>query len=64
MPNNVKTNSDLLIEITKSLSSIHKKQDNILKNIENLEIRFNDFQNKMPERKSGWFNDYWEMKKN
>jgi len=63
MPNNIKTNSELLIEITKSLSSIHKKQDNILTNITNLETQFNEFQNKMPERKSGWFNDYWEIKK-
>ena len=63
MPNNIKTNSELLIEITKSMSSIHKKQDIIFKNIENLEKTFNNFQSKMPERKSGWFNDYWEIKK-
>ena len=60
---NIKTNSELLMDINKSLMSIHKKQDNILQKIDILDKQFIEFKNKMPERKSGWFNDYWEIKK-
>jgi len=63
MPEKIKTNAELLLEISKSLSSLHKKQDNIIKNLEELKKEFINFKNTMPTRKSGWFNDYWEIKK-
>lgn len=64
MPEKVlKTNQELLVEISKSLSSLHKKQDILIKNLDNLQKELTDFKNSMPTRKSGWFNDYWEMKK-
>jgi uncharacterized protein YlxW (UPF0749 family) len=63
MPEKVsKTNTELLVEISKSLSSLHKKQDTLIKNLDNLQKELTDFKNTMPTRKSGWFNDYWEMK--
>ena len=63
MPEKIKTNAELLIDISKSLSSLHKKQDTLIKNLDNLQKELIDFKNKMPIRKSGWFNDYWEIKK-
>jgi len=63
MPEKVlKTNTELLVEISKSLSSLHKKQDTLIKNLDNLQKELTEFKNSMPVRKSGWFNDYWEMK--
>lgn len=63
MPEKVlKTNQELLVDISKSLSSLHKKQDTLIKNLDNLQKELTDFKNSMPVRKSGWFNDYWEMK--
>lgn len=63
MPEKVlKTNQELLVEISKSLSSLHKKQDTLIKNLDNLQKDLTEFKNSMPTRKSGWFNDYWEMK--
>ena len=63
MPEKVlKTNQELLVEISKSLSSLHKKQDTLIKNLDNLQKELTEFKNSMPVRKSGWFNDYWEMK--
>jgi len=63
MPEKVlKTNQELLVDISKSLSSLHKKQDTLIKNLDNLQKDLTEFKNSMPTRKSGWFNDYWEMK--
>lgn len=58
------TNQELLIQISKSLSSLHDKQNQIIKKISVLEKDLIEFKNSMPTRKSGWFNDYWEMKNN
>ena len=63
MPEKVlKTNQELLVEISKSLSSLHKKQDTLIKNLDNLQKELTEFKNSMPVRKSGLFNDYWEIK--
>lgn len=63
MPEKVlKTNQELLVEISKSLSSLHKKQDTLIKNLDNLQKELTEFKNSMPVRKSGWFNDYWEKR--
>tara|TARA_R110001592_G_scaffold302306_1_gene574195 strand:+ start:390 stop:593 length:204 start_codon:yes stop_codon:yes gene_type:complete len=60
----MKTNQEMLLLISKSLSSLHKRQDDICKRLENLEKELIDFKNQMPVRKSGWLNDFWEIKKN
>jgi len=58
----MKTNQELLLLISKSLSSLHKRQDDLCKRLENLQKDLNDFKDQMPVRKSGWLSDYWEMK--
>jgi len=65
MPHNDEklTNQELLLKISKSLSSLHIKQDKMINRLIMLETELKDFKNTMPVRKSGWFNDYWEMKK-
>ena len=60
----MKTNQELLLLINKSLSSLHKRQDDLCKRLENLQKDLSEFREQMPVRKSGWFNDYWEIKKN
>ncbi len=60
----VKTNNDLLLEIQKSLHSLHKRLDKI----EKLDIHTNkeiiDLNTRMPERKDGYFfGAVWEKRK-
>ena len=66
----MKNNQELLLDIIKSLASIHKKQEQILKRLdicdENIVIikkQVLDLNYRMPERKDGWFRSYWEIKK-
>ena len=58
-----KTNQQLLLEIQKSIFSLHKRQDEFMKRLDTLTKELTEFKNSMPTRKSGWFNDYWEIKK-
>ena len=59
-----KTNQELLLEIQKSIYSLHRRQDDLIKRLDALSSELTEFKNSMPIRKSGWFNDYWEIKKN
>ena len=59
-----KTNNDLLLEIQKSIHSLHKRIDKL----EKLDIHTNkeiiDLNSRLPERKSGYlFGEVWEKKK-
>ena len=58
------SNYELLVKISKSLSSMHMKQEKMINRLILLEQELKEFKNSMPERKQGWFNDYWEIKKN
>ena len=59
-----KTNEELLLEIQKSIHSLHRRQDDLIKRLDALSSELTEFKNSMPTRKTGWFNDYWEIKKN
>ena len=65
-----KTNTDLLHDILKNINSLHKRINNVNIHLENLKndvdiIKKNiiDVNVRLPERKSGWFRDYWENNK-
>ncbi len=57
-----KTNQELLIEIQKSIYSLHRRQDEYSKKLDLLYDEFIEFKKSMPTRKSGWLSDYWEIK--
>ena len=57
-----KTNQELLLEIQKSIYSLHRRQDELMKRLDALTSELTEFKNSMPTRKTGWFNDYWEIK--
>lgn len=57
-----KTNQQLLLEIQKSIFSLHKRQDEFMKRLDTLTKELTEFKNSMPTRKSGWLSDYWEIK--
>ena len=56
-------NKQLLLDIQKSIYSLHRRQDEFMKRLDTLNKELCEFKNSMPVRKSGWFNDYWEIKK-
>ena len=56
-----KTNQDILLEIQKSIYSLHRRQDELMKRLELLTNELSDFKNSMPTRKTGWLSDYWEI---
>ena len=58
-----KTNQDLLLDILKSLSSLHRKNDFIIENMDIIKKQILDLNYRMPERKSGWIRDYWDTSK-
>mgnify|MGYP003647137628 CR=1 len=65
-----KSNTELLQDILKSVNTLHKRINNVNINLENLKqdvdiIKKNiiDVNVRLPERKTGFFRDYWENKK-
>lgn len=65
-----KSNTELLQDILKSVNTLHKRINNVNINLENLKqdvdiIKKNtiDINIRLPERKTGFFRDYWENKK-
>jgi hypothetical protein len=58
------TNYELLLKISKSLSSMHIKQEKMINRLIMLENELKDFKNSMPVRKRGWTGDYWEIQNN
>ena len=65
-----KSNTELLQDILKSVNTLHKRINNVNINLENLKqdvdiIKKNtiDINVRLPERKTGFFRDYWENKK-
>lgn len=54
-------NKQLLLDIQKSIYSLHRRQDELIKRLDSLTNELSEFKNSMPTRKSGWFNDYWDM---
>ena len=65
-----KSNTELLQDILKSVNTLHKRINNVNINLENLKndvdiIKKNtiDINFRLPERKTGWFRDYWDNNK-
>ena len=65
-----KSNIELLQDILKSVNTLHKRINNVNINLENLKndvdiIKKNtiDINVRLPERKTGWFRDYWDNNK-
>ena len=65
-----KSNTELLQDIFKSVNTLHKRINNVNINLENLKndvdiIKKNtiDINIRLPERKTGWFRDYWDNNK-
>lgn len=65
-----KSNTELLEDILKSVNTLHKRINTVNINLENLKndvdiIKKNiiDVNVRLPERKSGWFRDYWDNNK-
>lgn len=65
-----KSNTELLQDILKSVNTLHKRINNVNIDLQNLKndidiIKKNiiDVNVRLPERKSGWFRDYWDNNK-
>ena len=65
-----KTNTELLQDILKSVNTLHKRINNVNIDLQNLKndidiIKKNiiDVNIRLPERKTGWFRDYWDNNK-
>lgn len=65
-----KTNTELLQDILKSVNTLHKRINNVNIDLQNLKndidiIKKNiiDVNVRLPERKTGWFRDYWDNNK-
>ena len=57
-------NNDLLLEIQKSIHSLHKRIDKLEKLNNHIDSEVIDLNTRLPERKSGYlFGEVWEKKK-
>tara|TARA_R110000822_G_scaffold35475_2_gene99988 strand:+ start:2515 stop:2709 length:195 start_codon:yes stop_codon:yes gene_type:complete len=60
-----KTNTELILDLQKSINALSSKVDNLNINIEIIKKNVIDTNNRLPERKQGYiWGGWWEKKEN